>query len=303
MNSYPSIYNFGHAAVRELLQTEVIVEEKIDGSQLSFGMYNGELRMRSKGSDIILSAPHKMFEKAVETARELEPLLPEGYTYRGEFLAKPKHNVLAYDRAPTRNFILFDVNTGIETYLSPEQKAAEAERLGLEVVPTLYRGVLNSADSLRGLLETISMLGGQKIEGVVVKPLQYNLWGRDKKCIMAKFVSEAFKEMHGRTWTKEHRPSKADIIEQIGSQTCTEARWAKARIHLQEAGKLENSPRDIGYLIKEIPADIRKEEEENIKQQLFDWAWPKIQRAAVRGLPEWYKKELLKLSFEGGEQE
>lgn len=298
MNSYPSIYTIGHGQVQELLKNEVIVEEKVDGSQLTFGVYEGELRMRSKGATIVLDAPPTMFAKAVETARELQPLLSPGWTYRGEYLAKPKHNVLAYERAPNKHFILFDVQVGIEQYLSPEAKAEEAARLGLEVVPTLYRGTVSSADMLRGLLERTSVLGGQKIEGVVVKPANYDLFARDKKCLMGKFVSEAFKEMHSATWTKEFRPSGTDIVETIGASTCTAARWAKARIHLQEAGKLEGSPRDIALLIREVPADIRKEEEDAIKQKLFDWAWPKIQRAAIKGLPEWYREELMKGAFE-----
>jgi ATP-dependent RNA circularization protein (DNA/RNA ligase family) len=36
--SYPSIYALGHRAIRELFDGPVVVEEKIDGSQFSFGV-------------------------------------------------------------------------------------------------------------------------------------------------------------------------------------------------------------------------------------------------------------------------
>ena len=113
-HSYPKIWALGHRAVRELFDGDVFVEEKVDGSQFSFGVFNDELRCRSKGADINTQAPEKMFAKAVETAQRLGPDLLEGATYRGEYLQKPKHNTLAYDRVPEGNIIIFDINTAEE---------------------------------------------------------------------------------------------------------------------------------------------------------------------------------------------
>lgn len=299
MRSYCSIYNLGHAAVADLLKGPVIVEEKVDGSQISFGVLDGELRMRSKGADINIVAPEGMFLKGVETVKGLQERLQPGWVYRGEFLAKPKHNALAYDRYPNGHIMLWDVEVSEATYLSPEHKAAESARFGLECVPTLYRGVVDSADKLRGLLETPSVLGGQKIEGMVIKPEKYDVFGRDKKVLMAKFVSEAFKEVHSQTWTKEHKtPGGSDFIGALGQQYNTQARWQKAVQHLSEAGKLENSPRDIPQLIAEIPNDISAECTEEIKNALFEWAWPQLRRQVIRGFPEFYKEYLLKKQFE-----
>ena len=105
-HTYPKVYNMGHAAIRDLLLDEVIVEEKIDGSQFSFGLFLNpetgatELKVRSKGAVMITDAPEKMFAAAVETARSLP--LTVGLTYRAEYLLKPKHNTLCYNRTPTR---------------------------------------------------------------------------------------------------------------------------------------------------------------------------------------------------------
>jgi hypothetical protein len=299
VGSYPSIFTLGHKAIANLLDGEVIVEEKVDGSQFSFALREGQLHMRSKGADVHELAPQEMFRKAVETVQALKPLLKEGWTYRGEYLAKPKHNVLVYERHPRGHVMIFDIQTGPETYLSPEDKAAEAGRLGLECVPTLYRGLVESADILRGLLQTKSVLGGQLIEGVVIKPAAYDKFGQDKKCLLGKFVSEAFKETHAHEWTKEHKTkSQSDIVGLVGSTLNTSARWQKALIHLEEAGKLEHSPRDIGLLIGEVPDDVLKECADEIKQALFDWAWPQLKRSIVKGLPDWYKDVLLKRQFE-----
>ena len=38
MRSYPKIYNLGHKYLEELFLDDVLIEEKIDGSQISFGV-------------------------------------------------------------------------------------------------------------------------------------------------------------------------------------------------------------------------------------------------------------------------
>ena len=133
ISSYPSIYAVGHRSIKDIFSSEVVIEEKVDGSQFSMERLNGELSCRSKGQQIILDAPNKMFEAAVATAQSLD--LHDGWTYRCEYLAKPKHNTLAYARVPKQNLIMFDVMTAPETYLTPIEKRAEADRLGLECVP------------------------------------------------------------------------------------------------------------------------------------------------------------------------
>lgn len=298
MNHYPSIFNMGHAAIIDLLKTPVLVQEKVDGSQFGF-MVNesGQIYARSKGCVLNLEAPEKMFVQAIETVKELAPILRPGWTYRGEYLAKPKHNALAYDRVPTKHIILFDINPGLEQYLPYEEVAAEAARIGLEVVPQLYEGMITDIQEFRRFLDTESVLGGQKIEGVVVKPVGYGLFGRDKKVLMGKFVSEAFKEVHGGAW-KEANPGQLEILKRLEMDYQTQARWQKAVLHLKERGELEDSPSDIGKLMKEVGQDINKECQDEIKRTLYSWAWPKLQRAVVRGLPEWYKNELLKRQFE-----
>lgn len=297
-NSYPSIYNMGHRAVADLLKEPVLVEEKIDGSQFSFGKESdGTLRCRSKGAEINLDAPEKMFAQAVATVRMIAPDLQSGWTYRGEYLAKPGHNTLVYDRVPFKNIMIFDINTGDQEYLDYPGKKAEAQRIGLETVPLLHYGLIESVEAFRALLETTSVLGGQKIEGVVIKPYNYNLWARDKKCLMGKFVSESFRESHSHAW-KEKNQTQNDIVALIGSKYAAEGRWTKALQHLTEAGLITDSPKDIGALMKEIHVDVLKECEDEIKQHLFNWAWPHIQRGLTRGFPEFYKELLLRKRFD-----
>ena len=299
INSYPAVYAIGHKVIKDLFVGEVIVEEKIDGSQFSMGVINGELCCRSKGKQIILDAPEKMFAKAIETATELKEELHPEWIYRCEFLQKPKHNVLLYNRVPKKNLVLYDVMVGIEDYASYVTKEAEAKRLGLDCVPLLYFGKLSELSVLNELLETVSVLGGTLVEGVVVK--NYDLFTQQKKYAIGKYVSEKFKEVADGDW-KRRNPSQNDLLQQLIVRYRTEARWSKAVRHLEERGELLGEPKDIGSLMKEVAIDTRKECEDEIKDILFKHYWKKIQRGITGGLAEWYKDKLAKDAFEETEE-
>lgn len=294
-HTYPKSLALGHRMVRDILDDEVIVEEKIDGSQFSFGVFNGELKCRSKGCQLNILAPEKMFNEAVAVVKDKACLLKEGWTYRGEYLKKPKHNTLAYDRIPNNHIIGFDINTGHETYLSYEEKYREFARIGLETVPLIHSGKIESYEIFRDLLDRESCLGKQKIEGLVVK--NYQKFTPDGKAMLAKFVSEDFKEIHSSNW-KEENPSKTDFIERIIAAYCTPARWNKAIYRLRDLGKIEDSPRDIGYLVQEIPNDVKEECETEIKELLWQHFWPHVSRGVVKGFAQYYKESLAKKQFE-----
>ena len=294
-HAYPSVFSLGHKALAELFSDPVLVEEKVDGSQISFGVFPevDGLRVKSKGAPINLQAPMAMFARAVEVIRDL-PLTP-GWTYRAEYLAKPKHNALAYDRIPKQHLCLFDINDGHESYMPYEAKAREAERLGIDVVPLLHQGLVPDVQAFRAFLDRESILGGQKVEGVVIK--NYARFGPDKKVLMGKFVSEHFKEVHASEWKLEN-PKQGDILEALIQRLRTPARWQKAVQHLAERGALETSPRDIGPLLTEVGVDVEKECKDEILASLWAWAWPHLRRRVAHGLPEWYKEYLLAKQFE-----
>lgn len=296
-HSYPKIFNLGHYALAELFSDPVIVEEKIDGSQFSFGRFGDELKCRSKGMQIVVDAPEKLFQVAVDQVKKRFEQLRDGWTYRAEYLQKPKHNALAYDRVPTDNLIIFDISPAEETYLSYQEKSVEATRIGLECVPIISSGHLENAAEVLKLLDQVSVLGGQKIEGVVFK--NYKRFGPDKKVLMGKHVSEAFKEVHKNDWAKSN-PGKGDVVQLLSEQYRSKARWNKSIQHLKEKGEIENSPRDIGKILKGIAEDIHLECEQEIKAELYKWALPHIKRAAIRGFPDWYKEQLVNVQFDKG---
>lgn len=301
MNSYSSPFNFGHRALDDFWNGEpVYVQEKVDGSQFSFGVdEDGSPLARSRKQDltVFMGNPEAagMFFPALEMVIRLAEsgALPAGWTYRGEYLRKPRHNHLAYGRIPKDHVILFDVDTGDQHYLEPGNTLErEAERIGLECVPLIHTFKHKpNVSELKALLDNVSVLGNVPVEGIVLK--NYSVYGPDKKVLMAKLVSEDFKEAQKGSW-KEANPSRKDIISQLSEKYCTEARWRKAVQHLEEEGRLALEPRDIGLLIHEIPNDILEDHEGEIKDDLFKAFIKDLKRGWTRGLPEWYKALLLR---------
>ena len=297
INSYPKVLAIGHRYIQNIFEGTYHVEEKLDGSQISFGIIKGELYMRSKGAEIIIDNPEGMFSRAVESVKDIAHLLSPEWIYRGEYLQKPKHNTLCYDRIPDNHIMIFDIEASPDNHLPYVMKSVEAERIGFECVP-LIQFEWSGLDSIKESLLAESCLGGPNMEGIVIK--NYDRITLDGKFMAGKFVSEAFKESHSKEWKAEH-PSKGDIMQQIVDTLKTEARYHKAIQRLRDNGTLDQSPRDIGNLMKAVHQDIEEEEAEFIKQKLYEYAIKNIKRGVCGGLPEWYKEHLVNgLDIAGG---
>lgn len=290
---------FGKREVADVLDGRVEITEKVDGSQFGFGIVDGELKMRSKGAEIV-GDPPALFKPScdtVQTAYE-NGAIPEGVWFWGEAMCKPKHNTLQYERTPKGHIALFGAVED-DTFLDYSSIEFLADRMGMDVVPLIYDddGSWVDADYLMSLLDRESFLGGAKIEGFVVKNYAKNwlLGGTVVPIMCAKYVSEAFKEAHGSTWKKEN--TGKGRWETFTEGLRCERRWEKAVERLAEAGSLTNSPKDIGLLVKSIQQDVGEEEKSTILEVL----WQEFGRDAVRksaqGFPEWYKERLLRQSM------
>jgi len=296
IHSYPKIYNFGHPAIADLLLDDVVVEEKVDGSQFSFCLTedNG-VQCRSHRKEVSINEPMNMFEDAVNAVMRIWQMLKVGWVYRAEYLRKPKHNTICYSRIPNDTLIIYDIETSPNTFLGLKDKKDEAEMLGFECVPSFFFGRVKGADEIKTFLDNESILGGSKVEGIVVK--NYQRFGRDGKVMMGKHVSEAFKEKNKAIW-KNKNPGGKSFVQNLIEIYRTEARWQKAVQHLEEDGALENSPVDIGPIMREIHKDLADECAEEIKEKLFEWAMKQIKRGVCSGAAEWYKGKLIGRQFD-----
>ena len=302
--AFPKILHIGDKQISSLFDGEVEITEKVDGSQIGFGKVDGELFVRSKGKEQDLDNPDMMFELGVEYIKRIADLIPDNMTFYGEYLNKPKHNTLAYDNIPKNHIALFGAyNSVTREHFSMEYVEAFAKAFNLDTVPVLYRGSEATPEMVLELVkERVSYLGGQYIEGVVVKA--YKPWlflGQIPQTVMSgKYVTEAFKEVHNKNWKAEN--TGKGKLEVAISQYRSEARWNKAVQHLRDDGRLTESPKDIGELIKEVRKDISLEEKENIKDQLWSIFKNDFLGMATSGLPQWWKDKLVLGDLDGEEQ-
>jgi hypothetical protein len=296
IKAFPKVFAVGSDYIKDIFNEEVEISEKIDGSQIAFGLVDGNLMIRSKGAQLYQDNPEKMFKEGVDYIAMIQGLLPDNVVFYGEYMKHRKHNTLEYTRVPRNHIILFGAGS-VRGDVFDAQFHEYAGILDLEVVP-LERATISSAEELRAYLDRESVLGGTKREGVVVKNYSrpFLLGGQPMPMMCGKFVSEKFKETHRDRWGKEE--TGKGRFETFCDSFRTEARWQKAIQHLNERGELTNSPKDIGKLLKEINEDIESEEQDSVKNFLWKEYKRDIMRAATGGFAEWYKDQLLKRSFD-----
>ncbi len=307
--AFPKIFTLGMRDTDRIFEGRVEVTEKIDGSQFSFGVIEGQLHMRSKGAIIYEDTVQAMFKPVCNHVMECfhEDLLPDGMVFHGETLQKPRHNTLEYGRVPTNHFMLF----GIRMLPNKLQLATEtayiefiddhdtltlwALKLDFEPVPLLYHGKLDRSNTLEQInewIDTESCLGKANMEGVVIKNYSERvlIGGQVVPILAVKYVSEKFKETNNVNWKKEKKP----LMEKLGDVYRTEARWHKAIQHMRDDGNLDQSPKDIGPLFKEIIRDLEDECKEEIKEAMWQAQHKDLFRVCTRGFAEWYKEQLVK---------
>lgn len=297
---YPKIFSIGSPYIPHLFKGKVEVTEKIDGSQFNFGLGSKKnLLMKSKGKEIFPESPEKMFQKAIDYVVAIEDKLKKEFSagtfFYTEFLSKPKHNVLSYQRIPKNHLVLFAAYFQSQGYADYRKLEELAEFLDIEASPLLFAGKIKSVEEVKHLLALESALGGETVEGIVVKNYAQTIFISDQVFpSLGKFVREEFKEKHKTEWkTKEGRGKWQTFLAAFR----TEARFRKAIQHLAEKGELTYSPKDIGKLLAELKEDLIEEEKETIKNELYKFFLDEILRKATAGFPEWYKEQLLKKAF------
>lgn len=294
--SYPKVLRLGHRFVDGILDGEIVVQEKIDGSQLNWTWdAEGDLHVRSKGmwqygGPENRTEPEGMFKPAIEHLLTIERNdgYWQGLFFRGETVTKLRHNTLTYERVPAGKIVLFDVTDAGWREENPGDLQEWANVLEVDMTPTYYRGPGHLWAGANGLLDNVSILGGP-IEGVVIK--NYSKMDVEGKPMMAKVVREEFQELHQRAW-KSDNPTKSDVVQQIVEALNTPARFEKAVQHLNEQGLLVNAEQDIGKLMSEVKRDVMEEEVAWITERLVKAFMPQVVRGIGRSLPDWYKERL-----------
>lgn len=291
--------------------TMLTAEEKIDGSQFSFGKvtdkYGGTRMMwRSKNCDIQYDTKSDpRFHQAIQNlyANNVFAVAPLNVVFRCELVSTKRHNKLTYNRVPSGFLVVFgaeNIATGrsVPRYIwtaVAEQLKLESVRL-LGYIDTKEKTATEVINTASGWLNMESMLGGAAIEGVVLKRETNWVLNQDGNPIYCKIVANEFREMMRVKETTKGVRGTEDIIGRIVSMIQTDAVYSKAVQHLMDDGKLTNTVKDIGPLISEIQKDLSEEVSPMAKEVLWEWARHQVVRGVVTPFALWYKKRLARIS-------
>ena len=323
---FPKIKNMGDRLLTHLFDNESEISEKLDGSQ--FRIYldsDGLFEVGSKnqeGLELFTSriemtksnGKHDMFDLAVEQAEKLKLKLEiyldgigaENITLYTEYLRSKKHNALCYERVPLNNLYLFGT-----IYLRDDKihnmRTSDlitlANELNLESPNILYEGKISNQEDLKEMLEGESILGGTKIEGIVIKNYSktypVDLLSTERYVgfpLAGKLVRDEFKEVQGGEWNKQ---KKASSIDGIAETYLTEARFLKSIQHLKEEEKLTFEKKDLAILIPEVLKDLLGEEGEQINRIILNKFHEEFRRRISNYVVKQYTEFLLNKQFEG----
>ena len=201
MTRYTHIERFGNEEVEGLLDGEVIVQTKIDGSNLTVAWYEETGLVIATRNQVIYKGKNDPpmattgFKGAVEYVLKhdgIQTMAALGFILRGEWLI---HHSNAYDKEKYGHLYLFDVQWRTGAYVHPDQWTASAEEHGVRYIPILARYNRPSVEMLVELTKGPDEFGAKQKEGVVIK--RYDFTNKYGRTTWGKLVSADFTEkMH-----------------------------------------------------------------------------------------------------------
>ena len=244
MKKYDSIPRYGKQGTRDILGTEVVVMEKLDGANASFGIIDGELKMFSRNQELNEHNTLRGFYDWVKLNVDTSKLIINTI-YFGEWLVP--HSV-QYKKEAQHKFYLFDIyHSDVNEYLSSKIVQSQAKFIGLETPRVLFEGELQDVSELQqyvGLSELTEIPNTG--EGIVVKDYEGQQF--------VKIVSDKFKETKS---IKQPSLDRTDIGTLIDS-VLTPQRVEKLIHKKIDLGLLptELDITDTGNVLKALSSDV-----------------------------------------------
>lgn len=226
--TYPKIHRLGKEETDGILDFEVIVQEKVDGANVSIFEHEGKVRCGTRTRMLPEDESFRGFQEAVQNNFSIAMWLsrnPECILY-AEWLVK--HTITYPDEAYEKLYLfdIYDKNTG--EWWSQEDVKQEAEFLGLEYPHIFAEGNLT--------FEQINEFVGKSAiapagEGVVLKAKGFvNKFG--DHCY-AKVVHEKFKESNAIVFGGNNKHSETYWEMYVVNKYCTTGRVQKIMQKLQ----------------------------------------------------------------------
>lgn len=304
MKKFPKVLGLGQPLLAEIFDDPVDLTSKIDGSQCRINLTESNVQCGSKNVDI---ADDKMFTIAYEQANRIwvDNKWKEwgsDITLFTEFLNKLKHNVLSYNRVPLNNIYLFGALIDGK-HIQTEKLIELAHDLNIEPPHIIASQIkIDNPDDLNKYLETESVLGGTRVEGIVIRnsyksypPLLISTMAFMDYPLVGKLVRDDFKERLNKEWSGKRQ--REEPITKITAEFLTEARFHKAIQHLEETGKITYEMNNLKDIIPEFYNDLLDEEKDEIIKVVMASFWKPLKRKCDNFAVQEWKKYLLAKQF------
>lgn len=221
---YQHVEKLGNAEVNGILDGEIFIFPKIDGTNASLWM-NGktELCAGSRNRELTIDNDNAGFLNwAVKQDNIIDLLLshPNLRLY-GEWLVP--HSLKTYKEDAWRKFYVFDVMQD-ETYLTYNEYSALLDKYNIDYIPCIATGIDIKEEQLYQYLDKNNFLiedGKGNGEGIVIK--NYNFVNRFGRIVWAKIVTSEFKTKHIKEMGTPVITPTLDIEEKICDKFVTSA--------------------------------------------------------------------------------
>lgn len=292
---YPKVHRLGKDETEGILEGEVHVEEKIDGSNVSIWFADGELQCGTRNQRIT-----EGFNGFVQYVREhptLSTLFAQYPHLRlyGEWLVK---HTIAYKETSYRQFYLFDVTSRTPETDGDEEAREEfwpraavhqlAKDFDLKV-PEYHGSFMNPTEEDLKPFVGKSVLG-EEGEGIVLKNMTFrDQFGNHN---YGKIVSENFKENNGVTFGGNNKHSDTYWELYIVNKYMTLARVEKVMNKLQPMIDEKLDFQHIPRITNTAYHDMLTEEIWEIAKKVGTVDFKALKRVAMKKAVQIYKDVL-----------
>lgn len=241
---YQHLERFGTTEVEQIELGECYVFPKIDGTNASVWISNGEVKAGSRNRELLLDKDNGGFYEWVLKQENIKNYLLKNPTHRlyGEWLIP--HSLKTYRDDAWRNFYVFDV-VEEDRHLHYNFYKPLLDEFNINYTPPIsiitngsYEKFINQLPKNVFLMQD----GKGSGEGIVIK--NYDFVNKFGKTVFAKIVTSEFKEKHAKTMGASSLECKELIEKVICDKYVTKALCEKV------LSKIEN---DGGFSSKQIP--------------------------------------------------
>ncbi len=249
---YHHVERLGHEEVEGLLDGEVVVQEKMDGANLTV-QSDGEggllvasrNRVIAKGEEVLDG-----FGGAVDWVLGHDGI--KGFlrhhphlVLRGEW---SRRHSISYAKEHANKFWVFDVQDDVGAFVPYDEYVPHLRDWGIDFIPVMARLSRPSIEEVSELAAGPSQWGAEHREGVVVKRYDFrNKWGRT---VWGKVVSADFKVKHKGAMGA----NRFDAVEQHFAALLTDEFLVKELLKIKsglnegEVWSVELMPRILGMV-------------------------------------------------------